>query len=267
MSRRHLTFPCGGETLVGTLDEAPGAHAAGLLLVTGGNETRAGAFAGQAHIAAEIAAAGFPVFRFDRRGTGDSTGENTGFLHSGPDIAAALVAFRAECPGLTRMVALGNCDAASALMLNAGAGCDALVLANPWTIEDGHDAPPPAAIRARYAEKLKNPRELARLLSGKVSLAKLARGLTYALRKPAPSGLAQRMQAGLGGFSGEVRILLAGRDRTAQAFEAAWDAEDQRIMRCPGADHAFSGEEARQFLLAQLLAALQDEEAGKLHMG
>ena len=43
MSRRHFTFACAGDTLFGTLDEAPGTT--GLLLVSGGNEIRSGAFA------------------------------------------------------------------------------------------------------------------------------------------------------------------------------------------------------------------------------
>ena len=160
MSRRHVLFACEGDTLVGTLDEAPGET--GLMLVSGGNEVRAGAFAGQAQLAARIAAAGHPVFRFDRRGVGDSSGENLGFRGSEPDIAAALAAFRAQSPGLARVVGFGNCDAASALMLAAGAGCDALVLANPWTIEHDDGTPPPAAIRARYAEKLRDPNFVAR---------------------------------------------------------------------------------------------------------
>jgi exosortase A-associated hydrolase 1 len=182
MSRRHLAFACEGEALVGTLDDAEGE--AGLLLVSGGNEIRAGAFAGQAQLATKVAAAGYPVFRYDRRGIGDSTGDNGGFRSSGPDIAAALAAFEAELPGLERVVGFGNCDAASALMLNGGAGCDALVLANPWTIEHDDGALPPEAIRARYAEKLRNPRELVRLATGKVSLRKLAGGIGKALKPP-----------------------------------------------------------------------------------
>ena len=43
-------------------------------------------------------------------------------------------AFRRAAPQLTRIIAFGNCDAASALMLAGGAGCDGLVLSNPWTI-------------------------------------------------------------------------------------------------------------------------------------
>lgn len=76
MTRRHLTFDCSGNRLAATLDDAPEASA--LLLVSGGNEVRAGAWNGQARFAARIAAQGFPVLRFDRSGVGDSEGENLG---------------------------------------------------------------------------------------------------------------------------------------------------------------------------------------------
>lgn len=266
MKRRHFTFACEGAALACTLDEASGM--AGLLIVTGGNEIRSGAFAGQARLAAEIAAAGYPVFRFDRRGVGDSEGENVGFRHSANDIAAALVAFRKAAPQIARVVMLGNCDAASALMLAGGVGADGLVLTNPWTLEDGSEqAPPPAqAIRARYAERLMNPREVWRLLSGGVDLRKLAGGLLASLRPaPAPSGLLADMRAGLAGFGGDLRILLASRDRTAQTFAAAWGA-DARITTREGADHAFSRSEDQQWLREEILAALH-EQAGKLDMG
>lgn len=255
MSRRHFAFPCGSDTLIGTLDDAPGE--AGLLLVTGGNEIRAGAFGGQAALARRIASAGYPVFRFDRRGTGDSTGENRGFRESGPDIAAALAAFRAQAPQLRRVVGLGNCDAASALMLAGGAGCDALVLSNPWTIEQDDGALPPAAIRERYAARLRDPRALLRLATGQVSLGKLAGGVARVLRPaPPPTTLAREFQAGLQSFSGPVRLLLAERDRTAQAFLAAWDKEDPRLARCAGASHAFVEPHAREWLFDQIVAAL-----------
>ena len=96
MTRLPLTFECEGSRLAATLDNAPGS--VGLLVVSGGNEIRAGAFNGQARLAREIARAGFPVFRFDRRGIGDSEGENRGFRRSRRDIAAALLAFRAIAP-------------------------------------------------------------------------------------------------------------------------------------------------------------------------
>lgn len=262
MSRHFHSFSCDGAGLAATLDAAPGTT--GLLIVSGGNEIRAGAFGGQAALAARIAHAGFPVLRFDRRGIGDSEGENLGFRHSASDLRAALAAFRTMMPQLVRVVAFGNCDAASALMLARGAGADALVLSNPWTIEneEGSEesaaAPPPAAIRARYLEKLANPREVMRLLSGRVNLRKLAQGITQALKPaPAPSSLAQELAAGLADFSGEVRILLATADRTAQVFAAAWDRSDPRIHRCEGGTHAYVAPAHRAWLEAQLLEMLR----------
>lgn len=262
MTRFSHTFGCGSLTLAGTLDTAP--LSTGLLVVSGGNEIRSGAFGGQADMAARIARAGFPVFRFDRRGVGDSEGENRGFRQSARDISAALEAFRAMSPQLSRVIAFGNCDAASALMLAGGAGFDGLILSNPWTIEQdgasgGADTTlPPNAIRTRYLEKLKNPREVIRLVSGGVNIGKLARGVVHALRPPSPpSSLAQEMADGLATFTGHVRILIATADRTAQVFEAAWDKNDQRLSRCEGAGHAYVDPPHRDWLEAQILASLR----------
>lgn len=257
MNRRHLTFACEGATLVGTLD--PAAGTSGLLIVSGGNEIRSGAWSSQAQLAARIARAGHPVFRFDRRGVGDSEGANLGFGSSGPDIAAALAAFHAACPQLARVTAFGNCDAASALMLAGGARCDALVLANPWTLED--DTAPESApvVRAHYRERLRDPRALRRLLSGKVSLPRLFAGLRAALR-PAPAPVAnplvRGMARGLAGFGGPVAILLADADRTAREFSAVWPGGDPRIAACPGASHSFVEPEAREWLFGQVLSML-----------
>ncbi len=259
MKRLHLTFMCEESTLAATLDTAP--LTTGLLLVSGGNEIRSGAFRGQARLAQTIAKRGFPVFRYDRRGVGDSDGENLGFTQSEPDIRAAIEAFRAIAPQVKRVIALGNCDAASALMLAGGAGCDGLVLSNPWTIEDDaedDDTPPPQAIRARYLEKLRNPKEVARLLRGGVDMRKLAGGIVRAARpSPGASNLATRMREGLDRFDGPVTILLAESDRTAQVFSSAWDRADARISRCEGASHAFVEPHAREWLEARIVEVLR----------
>ncbi|MCB2088752.1 MAG: hydrolase 1, exosortase A system-associated [Sphingomonadaceae bacterium] len=257
MKRLPLSFQCDDTRLAGTLDTGP--LSTGLLYVSGGNEIRSGAFSGQAALAARIAKAGFPVFRFDRRGIGDSDGENRGFRKSRKDIECALDAFKAMAPQVTKVVGFGNCDAASALMLAGGAGCDRLVLSNPWTIEAGEDdTPPPSAVRSRYIEKLKNPKEVWRLLTGGVNLAKLARGLGQAAKtSSAPSSLAQEMAAGIEGFDGKVQFLIASADRTAQVFESRWDKADPRIARCEGATHAYVEPDSMAWLEAQLLAVLR----------
>lgn len=258
MTRRHLTFACEGATLVGTLDEAPGTT--GLLLVSGGNELRSGAFAGQAGFAARIAAQGLPVFRYDRRGVGDSDGPNGEFRTGGPDIAAALAAFRAAAPQVTHIVALGNCDAASSLMLAGGAGCDGLILSNPWTFEDsGEDETQPSAdvLRDHYKRRLASPEALKRLLTGQIPIGKLVRSLISALRPaPPPSSLAQDMAAGIAGFGGPIAFLIAERDRTAIAFLGAWNKADPRLRRCADASHSYVEPAARVWLDEQVLDVL-----------
>lgn len=268
MSRRHFVFESGGIQLAGSLDFGP--SATGLLIVSGGNELRSGPWGSQALLAQRIAATGFPIMRFDRSGIGDSEGRNAGFAGSADDIAAALRAFRAQVPALQRIVAFGNCDAASALMLTGGKGCDGLVLANPWTFETEAEpraeagparaapAAPPSVLRAHYLRRLSNPAALWRLITGKVMLSELAGSLTEAVQPGGgPTALARRMDQGLSRFAGPATILIAERDRTAQAFLANWRKEDTRLRRCAEASHSFVEPQAWIWLQEQLLAALR----------
>lgn len=264
--RRQLSFACEGAALAATLDEAPGTT--GLLIVSGGNEIRSGAHRGMAMLAQRVAAAGHPVLRFDRRGIGDSEGDNHGYRSSGPDIAAAIGAFREAVPQMTRVVAFGNCDAASALLLHQPLKVDALILANPWTYEDdggdGEEAdepalPPASAIRARYLARLKDPKSLLRLVKGEVDFRKLFRGLS-ALGKSAPpvapDGLPARLDAAIAALTCPATILLATGDRTAQAFLENCDVGDVPVQRLASPSHSFAGDDA-DWLAAQILGALK----------
>ncbi|MES2444763.1 MAG: hydrolase 1, exosortase A system-associated [Pseudomonadota bacterium] len=255
--RRLIEFPCAGDTLAATLDEASGTT--GLLIVSGGNEVRIGAHRGMAMLAARVAAElGAPVFRYDRRGIGDSTGTNRGFESGIEDLAAAAATFTAEAPHVRRVIGFGNCDAATALALfHSVAGIDALLLANPWVVETQDALPPAAAIRARYAERLRDPKQLLRLFRGEVNILKLAKGLSKLSnsRSEEKSPLADRMAAALAASGIPVTILLAKGDNTAIAFRDAWKGA-AGIAQCDTASHSFAGAEDKQWLFERVREAL-----------
>lgn len=273
--RHFLNLSCEGETLAATLDRPEGAPCGGLLIVSGGNELRSGAHRGMATMARQLTGQGIAVLRFDRRGVGDSGGANGGFETSGQDIAAALDELRKACPEDTPLAAFGNCDAASALVLHGPFdGLTALVLANPWVIEENVETaraasdaplPSPVAIRARYLAKLKEPREWLRLLRGDVDLGKLARGLARARSSEMPSALAERLGAALTRVGVPTHILLASRDRTAIEFDAVWKstafaaARDNAMVSLRNLDsssHSFARDEDKAWLEQQLIEAL-----------
>lgn len=257
--RRMILFPCAGDTLAGTLDEAPGST--GLLIVSGGNEIRIGAHRGMALLAARLAARGIPVFRFDRRGIGDSTGVNRGFDHSRDDIIAAATAFRAAAPRVTRLAAFGNCDAATALaFFHGAAGIDTLILANPWVIEAVDDLPPAATIRARYAQRLRDPATWLRLIRGGVDLRKVFRGLrkVSTARLDSAASLAVRLKAALRD-SADATIILAARDATAIAFAAGCGDHGVPTHRIDTASHSFARGEDQAGLETILLEILDPD--------
>lgn len=273
--RQHIAFDAAGEVCIGTLDDANGD--AGLLIVSGGNEIRSGAHGGQAAMAAHFAALGHPVFRYDRRGIGDSTGRNAGFAASAQDIAAAAAIFRSAAPDMQRVVAFGNCDAATALALfQESSAADDLILANPWVIDaadttgavdedTGNQLPGAAAIRARYWQRIKNPRSYTDLVTGKINLGKLWRGLAKASQKQEPSGLAQRLAHAISETELPIRLLIARHDSTAAAFMAAWQSPTFEQARASGnielaeldsASHSFASIEDKRWLYAQIRGAL-----------
>ncbi len=266
--RRIIDFDCAGDLLTGTLDEAAGTT--GLLIVSGGNEIRSGAYAGQAMLAGLFATMDYPVFRYDRRGIGDSEGVNSGFDGSAADIAAAAAAFRESAPHIARVVAFGNCDAATALSLfHADVAIDALILANPWVIENAPDEastpPTSAAVRARYWNRLKNPRSVVDLFTGKINLRKLAGGLVKAAQADKPSGLAERLAEALASSTLPATLLIADRDTTAMAFMSAWNSvtfsavktrPDVTLHSCATASHSFADAPAKAWLTDKILGVM-----------
>lgn len=259
MTRRHFAFDVAGSECMASLDD--GHRTTGLVIVTGGNEIRSGPAGIQAALAARFAERGYPVLRYDRRGIGDSEGENAGYRGAGQDLAAAIAAFRSAAPTVERIVAYGNCDAASLLMLKAGGGADALALANPWTFED--DAAPelsanPQALREHYRQRLKSGSAIKRVLRGEVKIGAAVKSLLAMLR-PAPpaSGLVDRLRSGLERFDGPAAILIAERDRTGQQFRGSWPKDDRRIDICADATHAFVEPASLDWIEERLLNLLE----------
>ncbi len=253
--RELIAFPCEGDTLIGTLDDAEGMT--GLLIVSGGNELRCGAHRGMALLAAGLAAHGVPVFRFDRRGIGDSEGANHGYADSGPDIAAAARTFRTLAPQLKRLVAFGNCDAATALTyFHRDAGVDALILANPWIGAEDDGLPPASAIRSHYAERLRDPRQWLRALSGGINIGKAIMGLRKASAKSSEPAnpVAARMAVAM--VDTPRIILLADRDNTAIRFGEAWREKDA-IMHRDTDSHSFARAGDGEWLREQILDAIR----------
>jgi exosortase A-associated hydrolase 1 len=227
--RRLLSFDCEGSALGGSLDSAAGET--GLLLVTGGTQTRVGSHRMYERLAAALAEAGWPCFRYDRRGVGDSEGEDPDFRDSGPDLAAAAAAFRREQPQLRRLVGFGLCDGASTLALHGkAAGLEGYILVNPWFVEAEAGEPAAAAIKSRYKEQLLSVGGWKRLLSGSISYRKVLKGLGKIVASR-PSNLAGEIAAALGKARVPAQLILASGDGTAIAAQAEWSSAPFRKLR------------------------------------
>lgn len=260
-------FPCEGVLLAATLDR-PATQAAGttaLLIVTGGTEIRIGAHGGLARLASATAAAGFPTFRFDRRGVGDSEGADPGFAGSGPDMAAAVHHLRALCPDVRWVIGFGLCDGATALALHhRAAGLDGLVLANPWVVEPDEGLPPPAAIRRRYLDRLFSLSGWRKVLTGGIDYRAALRGVRSLARR-ADATLGGSVAAALAEGQRPTTVVLASGDATAIAFADAWRGHGfaavrakpgNRLIEIDSRSHSFASGDDPDRLAAICLSAL-----------
>ena len=266
--RRLLTLACEGAELGATLDSADGE--VGLLMVTGGTQTRIGSHRMYERLAASLAGRGISCLRFDRRGVGDSGGEDPGFRGSGPDIAAAAARLRLECVGVRRIYGFGLCDGASALALfGAEAGLAGLLLVNPWLVEAESGAPPPAAIRRHYRERLLSREGWRKIISGTVDYRKLIRGVLKIVRPQSGSPLGREVADALARARLPAQLILARRDATAVAAEAEIRSPPFRgLLPEPcyvdSDSHTFARPGDESALLEAVSEALQALEAGKL---
>lgn len=230
-SNQAATFDCDGETLLGviSLPERP-ASGTGVVVIVGGPQYRAGSHRQFVLLARAVAAAGYPVLRFDYRGMGDSTGEMRDFQKVTPDIAAAIDTLLRRVPTVRQVVLWGLCDAASAALLYRHDTKDSrvrgLCLLNPWVRSDASLAK--TQVKHYYSQRLRQKEFWAKLLSGKVArsaLTGLARNLATALsaktkadavgnNRPFQDRMAEAWQR----FDAPALLFLSGNDYTAKEF-------------------------------------------------
>lgn len=258
--RRLIAFACAGAELAASIDSAEGAT--GLVMVTGGSQTRVGSHRMYERLSKALAENGYPSLRFDRRGVGDSAGDDPGFRDSGPDIEAAAAAMRHQCPALSRVVGFGLCDGATAIALfGKAAGLDALILVNPWLVETASDEPAPAAVRRHYRRRLLSRAGWKKILSGAVDWSKLLKGVRRISAPQHGSALARETASALRAGGLRAWLILAEDDATAIAASAELKAaafkgliEGRETIRTDSHTFARAGDEAA--LLAAVLRAV-----------
>lgn len=259
-----ISFACEGEQLVGIVSPAAQPADLGVVIVVGGPQYRAGSHRQFVELARALAAAGFPVLRFDYRGMGDSEGALRDFEHVDADIGAAISALQAARPDVKRVALWGLCDGASASLLYLHRQPDArvvgLALLNPWVRSETSLAK--THVKHYYLQRLKEPEFWRKLASGKVAfgaLRSLVRNLRMAFGAAAKTGATdptaalpyqERMARAWAQFKGPTLLLLSELDFTAREFveftsaSAQWQQALRLRPPCratlAGADHTCS---------------------------
>jgi exosortase A-associated hydrolase 1 len=224
--QRAIRFPCGNAELIGILHGSSGEPDTGVVIVVGGPQYRIGSHRQFHLLARSLADANIPVLRFDCRGMGDSEGEFPGFEAIGPDIAAAIEAFRHHVPSLTRLVLWGLCDATPAIaeLARRDERIAGIVLLNPWVrSEEGRAR---TVLKHYYWRRAINPEFLRRLASGAFDWRRSARGVVENLRTVFAGGgggmsPVERIGENVQQFRGRVLLIISGRDLTAKEFDDA----------------------------------------------
>lgn len=263
-------FSCLGDTLLGIVAKPELPCETGVIVVVGGPQYRGGSHRQFVLLSRTLAAAGYPVLRFDYRGMGDSEGRQRDFQSVSPDIAAAIDALQRCVPSVQHVALWGLCDGASAALLycfdihDPRVSC--LCLLNPWIRSETSLAR--TQVKHYYPRRMAQKEFWTKLLNGKLGriafsewLCSVQLAITgrshLAPRTCAPGRLSptqlpyqQRMALAWGNFTGNILLLLSEDDYTAKEFleHTSHDLAWKGSMKHPclthralqGADHTFS---------------------------
>lgn len=257
VTEQAVTFNAAGETLAGIWHPATVKHPTrALIVIVGGPQYRVGSHRQFVLLARAVATSGTPVFRFDYRGMGDSSGALRDFADVGEDVGAAIDTVQTICPTIKEVILWGLCDAASAAAFYGWRDdrVRGLVLLNPWVRTESGEAR--TVLRHYYLRRLMSGDFWRKLLTGGISVGRSVGDLRdlQARARGADEGaelnLPARMLHGLTRFSGKVLVILSGNDLVAKEFlDHVADHPDWQAWLAAGAvtrhdldeaDHTFS---------------------------
>ena len=275
-------FACAGDNLLGILAKPETPSETGVIVIVGGPQYRVGSHRQFVLLSRALAAAGYPVLRFDYRGMGDSEGQQRDFEAVSADISAAIDVLQDRMSSVKQVALWGLCDGASAALLYCFETHDprvsGLCLLNPWIRSEASLAR--TQIKHYYVQRLMQKEFWNKLLRGGVAIracAGLMRNIRMAAATPDRSASAQqpfqqRMAGAWDRFSGSFLLLLSGEDYTAKEFleyaskDAVWNnaLTDPRLVRhdLQGADHTFSSAASRTVVENLTLAWLGSRASG-----
>jgi exosortase A-associated hydrolase 1/exosortase A-associated hydrolase 2 len=275
-------FYCANEQLAGVLHLGAENARTGVLIVVGGPQYRIGSHRQFVQLAQHLASQGIPVFRFDYRGMGDSTGDLVGFEGIDADIRSAIDEFQHACESVVDIVIWGLCDAATAAVFYAHKDerVSGLVLCNPWVFSTGGAAK--AYLRHYYLARIFSKGFWGKIFAGKFdpiasmhSLAALIREAIWvskeqcAVAKEAEPGgeikvegagaekdLGHQFYQAIEKTRAKILLILSDNDLTAAEFRDVAKSHphlgkllQERAVRreeIVDADHTFSTKSARQ---------------------
>ncbi len=254
-----MVYPVKNHLTVGILHAGHELTSTGVLFVVGGRQYRVGAHRQFVLLARSLAKEGFPVFRFDLCGMGDSEGDPQHFLEMASDLDSALAAFRAYAPSVKRIVIWGLCDGATGATtaLTSLTGVSGVMMVNPWVTTNSGAAK--VRIKHYYRYRLVSSFFWGKLIKGKVDIKGSSKTLLDAIklvilnsirgRAPA-TGLPEIVFDAIEKFEGLVSIVISDKDLTALEFHDKYnDRYGNSSNKQPrfnivrvDADHTFSGE-------------------------
>jgi len=297
MNEKPIVLANADRPLVGMLHPASGDQELGVLvMVADGPQYRIGGHRQLVLWARKMSSQGFPVFRFDFGGMGDSHGDYVGFENAEGDIRAALDRFFEETPSLKQVVLWGECNACSASLFYAHKDprIKGIVMLNPWVRTEQGQAK--AVVKHYYLNRLMQRSfwvkvfglqfDVVGSIRSAIQMISVARGQaggspekTQTNAKPDIDlrPLPDRMLDGLSRFKGRVMLVMSGRDLISKEFDdllKAAPAWREHLAACAlvrhdlaYADHTFSTGEWRDQVAEWGIEWLRSLSPNKDHDG